>query len=174
MVDALNCFIQGFIKHSPQYVSFLPHFNKLIIKHYSYSTQTGRQGMFWKSDSMSDEQFIRYLVIHRPICMSAKLKKLSTSLEDVFLLSETKTCGKKTTTCSRFESLLEKENWAFAKLEKRSATTTVTVTLVPLNTSLAMFLQASTTPSPFSSRAMTGPLERRHDSHSPAFTLNIQ
>lgn len=35
------------------------------------------------------------------------------------------------------------------------------ITLVPLNTSLAMFLQASTTPSPFSSRAMTGPTATR-------------
>lgn len=33
------------------------------------------------------------LTPHKPICMSAKLKKLSTSREDVFLLSEMKTCG---------------------------------------------------------------------------------
>uniref|UniRef100_A0A0E9X6K3 Uncharacterized protein n=1 Tax=Anguilla anguilla TaxID=7936 RepID=A0A0E9X6K3_ANGAN len=59
--------------------------------------------------------------LHSPICMSAKLKKLSTSLPEVFLLSETKT-------------------------------------FVPLNTSSAMLRHASTTPSPFNSKATTGPL----------------
>lgn len=43
------------------------------------------------------------------------------------------------------------------------------ITLVPLNTSLAMFLLASTTPSPLSSRAMTGPLEVRYKSHNPVY-----
>lgn len=39
------------------------------------------------------------------------------------------------------------------------------LTFVPLNTSLAMFLHASTTPSPFISRAMTGPSGKTRQSN---------
>lgn len=90
--------------------------------------------------------------------MSAKLKKLSTSREDVFLLSETKT----------WEKNKHKMFEAWRYLTWESEPTHSLLTLVPLNTSFAVFLQASTTPSPFSSIAMTGPLEIRYESHHPA------
>lgn len=99
--------------------------------------------------------------------MSAKLKKLSTSRQDVFLLSETKTWERQRQNiwyCATEIELICLDS------EKTQATNTAP-TLVPLNTSWAMLLQASTTPSPFSSRAMTGPVVARRESHNPTVIL---
>lgn len=58
---------------------------------------------------------------------------------------------------ARNKTHVELENWR----ESRQKQMCERRALVPLNTSLAMVLQASTTPSPFSSRAITGPLTTR-------------
>lgn len=91
---------------------------------------------------------------HIPICMSAKLKKLSISCEAELLLSETKTYKKE-----------KKKNQVMILISIMHAIlmewNRLFFTFVPLKTSLAMFLQASTTSSPLSSRATTGPADTK-------------
>lgn len=80
----------------------------------------------------------------------------------VFVLRDKNLWGGKNTTRSWFDFFfffcLRKKTYLCQSEKKKKVCHSYTaITLVPLNTSLAMCLQASTTPSPFSSRAMTGP-----------------